>query len=110
MSVIIGCSHFIFRVFLYKSFFDKIIDNENVLAFRSHKRIWKVVVPLKVKVFMWALANNSYMTYGTFQKKRPNRNICSQCFIVCGRNESLDIVHWLWSYGTGYLIWWRSVG
>ncbi|CAL5408064.1 unnamed protein product [Camellia sinensis] len=78
-------------IFSCKSFFDYIIDNPQIPQFPFCKKVWKACVPLKVKVFMWALIHGGILTNDTLQKRRPNRLLNPQwCILCCKSGESVD--------------------
>lgn len=69
---------------LYEALLEESID----LASKwQYKRIWKVILPLKIKYFLWIAIENKLLTQGNYQKRG---GILVNCCIHCGAN--LEIV------------------
>ena len=53
---------------------------ENPLSGCHYKWIWKAKVPLKIKIFMWQLAQDAVLTRQVMKKKKwPGNPCCSFC-------------------------------
>ena len=55
------------------------------------KIIWKLTIPIKVKVFIWLLALGKVSVHTTLQKRRPYQSPSSGWCVLCKKdNESID--------------------
>ena len=74
-----------------KSFFDLLIDSSDDTTFAPHNMIWKIGIPLKVRIFSWLAAWSKVNTCDLLQSKRPNLAISPSWCILCrSDNESVN--------------------
>ena len=59
--------------------------NGNTVDLRKY--IWKLKIPLKIKIFMWFLFNKVILTKDNLAKR--NWNGCKKC-VFCDSEESID--------------------
>jgi hypothetical protein len=70
--------------FTVKSMYEDLMsDNTPYLR----KYLWKVKVPLKIKIFMWFLSNKVLLTKDNLAKR--NWNGCTKC-VFCGEQETVE--------------------
>ena len=82
-----------------KSMYEDFLNGHTV---HLRKHIWKLKVPLKIKIFMWFLFNKVILTKDNLAKR--NWNGCKKC-VFCDSKESIDhlfftcpFAHLLWDY------------
>jgi hypothetical protein len=57
------------------------------MGIRLKKNLWKIKVPLKIRIFMWFLYKKVLLTKYNLAKRRWKG--CTKC-IFCGSNETID--------------------
>ena len=62
-------------------------DLMNDQARDLHKYLWKLKIPLKIKVFMWFLKNKVVLTKDNLAKRRWQG--CTKCSF-CGSEETVE--------------------
>lgn len=71
-------------IFSVQSIYNNLLANDNVV---TNKDIWKIKMPLKIKVFMWYLCRGVTLTKDNLVKSNWKGNAnCS----FCGRKETID--------------------
>ena len=81
-----------------KSLYEDYLNGHTV---NLRKQIWKLKVPLKIKIFMWFLYNKVILTKDNLARR--NWNGCKKC-VFCDSEESIDhlfftcpFAHFLWT-------------
>ena len=76
-------------------------DLLNGYTVNLRKQIWKLKIPLNIKIFMWFLYNKVILTKDNLAKR--NWNGCKKC-VFCDSEESIDhlfftcrFAHFLWT-------------
>ena len=64
------------------------------------KQIWKLKIPLKIKIFMWFVFNKVILTKDNLAKR--NWNGCKKC-VFCDSEESIDHLFFTWPFA--HLLW-----
>lgn len=68
-----------------------------------HKSVWKGILPLKIKCFLWLTLENKILTQDNYQKRG---SVIVNCCILCGAAlESMD--HLLVGCPFTGLVWWK---
>ena len=85
-------------VFTVKSMYEDLLNGYTV---NLRKQIWKLKIPLKIKIFMWFLYNKVILTKDNLAKR--NWIGCKKC-VFCDSEESIDhlfftcrFAHFLWT-------------
>ena len=71
-------------LFMVKSMYEDLMSDHTPYL---RKYLWKVKVPLKLRIFMWFLSNKVLLTKDNFAKR--NWNGCMKC-AFCGEHETVE--------------------
>jgi hypothetical protein len=71
-------------VFSVKSMYEDLI-NDNTPYMKKY--IWKIKIPLKIKIFIWFLSNKVLLTKDNLVKRRWSG--CTKC-VFCGDQETVE--------------------
>lgn len=66
----------------------------------NYKLIWKVKIPLKIKIFMWLVAQSAILTKDNMEKRKWQGD--PTCYF-CNSTESVD--HLLFQCSTARVVW-----
>jgi hypothetical protein len=84
-------------IFSVKSMYADFLNGHTVFL---KKYIWRIKVPLKIKIFMWFLYKKVLLTKDNLAKRRWNG--CTDC-VFCGSKETID--HLFISCSFSRLVW-----
>jgi hypothetical protein len=71
-------------IFSVKSMYKDLMNNHTPYR---HKFLWKMKIPLKIKIFMWFLNNKVILTKDNLAKRKWKG--CTKC-VFCGEQESVE--------------------
>jgi hypothetical protein len=94
--------HFVWKLttngsFSVKSMYEDMMNDHTPFL---HKFLWKMKIPLKIKIFMWFLSNKVLLTKDNLVKR--NWSGCTRC-VFCGEQETVE--HLFLSCPFAKLIW-----
>ncbi|XP_073035927.1 uncharacterized protein [Primulina eburnea] len=74
-------------VFSVSSLYDSLTHTNSFSVFPYHYNIWKVPIPLKVKVFSWIVALGKLQTCDVVQKRMPGLAVSPQWCTLCKKSD-----------------------
>jgi hypothetical protein len=84
-------------LFTVKSMYEDLMNDHTTYL---RKYLWKMKIPLKIKIFMWFLSNKVLLTKDNLAKRQWNG--CTKC-VFCGEQETVE--HLFLSCPFAKLIW-----
>ena len=79
------------RIFSCKSAFGSFTESNSFPINHQVKCIWKMTIPVKVKVFIWLQVLGKLNVHNILQRKRPYQSLSPGWCVLCKRNnETID--------------------